>query len=287
MSDTTTPEAEVIAEIDKLEAALAPEAPAAKVVPNDPPKKAPAKKAPAKPAAKKAPASKTVAKVDKPVEGEVVEKPLSATAAKVLDKKIKSTAGQARDVLTDLTTLLAEAEKGQIHLALGMRSWTEYMSSLRLPVLGKEATAEAIEMMHEAGMPQRAISESTGVPLTTVNRKVKEAEAKAEESGTPKAPATSVGKDGKEYQRQTDARTKGAAKSSATKKKKADTGRASGKPISPRALTMGEAATYLEKTHYASFSEGEINNIRRIAKAAEKVLREWDLNATNNKTAKA
>ena len=282
MSDTTP----TVIDAEVLEATLAPEDPPAKVVPNP----APAKKAPAKPAAKKAPAKKApatkdVAKVDKPIEGEVVEKPLSATAAKALDKKVRAAAGAVSDTLTDLSALLAEAAKGQIHLALGMRSWTEYMGTIKIPVLGKEATTEAIEMLHEAGMPQRAIAESTGVPLTTVHRKVKEAEAKAEESGAPKAPATSVGKDGKEYRRKTEGRKAGAAKASATKTKaKGDTGRASGKPPSQQQIILGDKLNLLGRTNAHSFKdEGQIKILHLIKEKLDKLIIDID----NNHTAKA
>ena len=296
MTENTSTQ-DIIEKIDALdETALAPEEPAAKVVPNKAPAKAPAKAAAAKPAAKKAPAkkapAKTVAKVDAPIEGEVITepaaKPMSVTAAKALDKKVKAAASTAASALGTLRELLDEAQAGQIHVALGFTSWTAYLASINLPALDRQQTREAIEMLSDAGMGQHAIAETVGVSVGNVNKKVKEAAVKAEAEGKPKAPKVSTGKDGKTYTRTTPARKAGAAKASATKgKKAADSGRATGKPPSQKTVDIGNMLALVNNAPAASFNEGQIHNLRAIKVQIERILRDWDTKAQNNHTAKA
>jgi hypothetical protein len=226
------------------------------------------------------------------IEGEVIDepaaKPMSKTAATKLDRRIKAAAKTADGALVALRELLAEAQAGSIHLALGLRSWAEYMETISLPALGKQATRDAIELLSDAGMSSRGIAKVTGVPATTVRREAKKAAEKAEKAGAPKAPAKSTGKDGKEYVRTTPARKQGAAKAAAKKAEgKAERVSVKGKPPTMRAIRLGEVAHDLETVHYSKFLEGEINNIRRIAKAAAMVISAWDNNAANNRTAKA
>lgn len=298
---TAAPEKDVIDQIDQLEKDIqTPQAPAAEVIPNDPPAKAPAKpaakkaapkpaaKAPAKAPAKKAP-TKAVAKVTPVIEGEL---PLDKTKAEALDKKIgtavegvKKAVGDADARIVKLTDLVNEAKAGQIHVALGFASWTAYFTErVQAPVVSITERRNVIALLHDAGMSQRDIAKTVEISPATVNATVQQLNA-----SRPAKPAatTTTDKRGRIHSRD---KASAAGKKAAGKKapgKKADSGRATGKPISPRALGIGEVATWLENTHYASFQPGEINNIRRIVKAAEKILREHDVNANNNKNAKA
>ena len=297
---------DIIDQID--EAILAPEAPVATVVPNDmadsitvtvvptPAKKAPAaKKAAPKPAAK-APArapGKAVAKAPV-IEGEVVTV-LDKAKAEALDKKIGTTLEGIEKAVTDadnrvakLAELVHEAEVGQIHVNLGFDSWTAWLEErVTIPMASINERRQVISALHDAGLSQRAIATMTNVSPATVNLTIK-AINEERPADAEKPAATTTDKRGRVHSREkASAAGKKAAGAKKPAGKKADSGRATGKPISPRALGIGEVATWLENTHYASFQPGEINNIRRIVKAAEKILREHDVNANNNKNAKA
>ena len=250
---TTTEKPDIIDAID--EAILEPEQPAATVVPN-----------------------KTVAKVET-IDAEVVEetKPMTKTAAKALDKKIKAAANTAVSAWDALLALLAEAQAGHIHTALGLRSWTEYLETITLPPMLKNERDAALEKLAEEGVPSRTAAKMTGVSPSTAQRKAREVAAKAEKAGATK-PAVVTSVDGKK---------RPAAKKPAAKKPAAERVSVKGKPPTMRAIRIGEVASDLEKNHFSKFQPGEIHNIRRIAKAAAQIISGYDNDAANNRTAKA
>lgn len=276
------------------EAILDPEPPAAVVVPNDladsitvveVKPKAPARK----PAPRKAPAKKEVAKVDTVVEGEL---PLEKSKAEALDKKIVAATQRVttavdnfEERMTALTKLVDEAKAGQIHVGLGFASWTAYFDArVQMPVITSLTERKpVIALLHEAGMSQRDIAKQINVSVGTVNATVQELNA-SRPADAEKPAAKTVDKRGAVRDR-----TKaGQAGKKAAAQKKSNTGKANtrGPQITPRAVMLGDVANTLEKTGI-TYLPGEITNIRRIAKAAAKVIADFDLKAANNRTAKA
>lgn len=189
-----------------------------------------------------------------------ITRPLSRTAARALDKRIRSASAHADSALITLGMLLDEARAGQIHIALGLRSWTEYLETIRLPLMTKDDTRSAIALLSHAGASQRTIASMTGVGLGTVNRRVKR--------GATATNAT-VGRDGKSYTRDTPARRSGAAKSSATKKKD---------------IKVNDFWRSPPEKHYVRFeiSEEEYWSFQRIAKATGESVAEIALAATRS-----
>lgn len=199
--------AEANVEAKKLQAEVEAPAPApATVIPN--------KTSPAKRIGKKIvdsisvitvpmPPVKTVA-TTKPAEVEIVEGPAPYTKAKAenLDKRITATIGRIGDSLETLEGLVKEAKEGQIHIALGFPSWTAYFAdrvSTPFAAIGDRQVAAL--MLHEEGMSNRAIAATLNVSPGTVVTDVKAAKAKQPTATQAKAPAKTVGKDGKTYKR--------------------------------------------------------------------------------------
>ncbi len=296
---TAAPEKDVIDQIDQLEKDIqTPQAPAAEVIPNDPPAKA----APAKPAAKKAapkPAAKApakapakaVAKVAPVIEGEL---PLDKTKAEALDKKIgtavegvKKAVGDADARIVKLTDLVNEAKAGQIHVALGFASWTAYFTErVQAPVVSITERRNVIALLHDAGMSQRDIAKTVEISPATVNATVQQLNASRPEAKKPAA-TTTTDKRGRIHSRD---KASAAGKKAAGKKapgKKADSGRATGKPPSQKTVDIGNMLALVNNAPAASFNEGQIHNLRAIKVQIERILRDWDTKAQNNHTAKA
>ena len=298
---TAAPEKDVIDQIDQLEKDIqTPQAPAAEVIPNDPPAKAPAKpaakkaapkpaaKAPAKAPAKKAP-GKAVAKVTPVIEGEL---PLDKTKAEALDKKIgtavegvKKAVGDADARIVKLTDLVNEAKAGQIHVALGFASWTAYFTErVQAPVVSLTERRNVIALLHDAGMSQRDIAKTVEVSPATVNATVQQLNA-----SRPAKPAatTTTDKRGRIHSRD---KASAAGKKAAGKKapgKKADTGRATGKPPSQTTVTLGDTLAILTRANGSTFNEGQVKTLRAIKVQLDRVLNAVDTHANNNQTAKA
>lgn len=297
MTEDSSTKPDIIDAID--EAILDPEAPAAVIVPNDfadsvtvvtvkPEAKKPAAR---KPAARKPAPGKEVAKKDDTapvVEGEL---PLEKSKAESLDKKISTAvAGLGTaikgvdDRIEKLTDLVNEAKAGQIHVALGYASWTAYFTErVQTPVVSLTERKNVIGLLHDAGMSQRDIAAQVKVSVGTVNSTVQELNASRPATADKPASKT-VDKRGAVRDR---AKAGQAGKKAAAQKKKTSTGNVRGPQISERAVLLGEVANILEKNAASKFLSGEITNIRRILKAAEKVLKDFDTLAANNKTAKA
>jgi hypothetical protein len=117
---------------------------------------------------------------DEVLEGELLPalvepEPLSETKAKALDKKIR-TQGEKVDSSADaFAFLLEQAAIGQIHVPLGMKSWTEYVKDvaqenkfLQMLVHNKVERKALVVKMTAAGMSQRTIADAFGVSKKTV-----------------------------------------------------------------------------------------------------------------------
>lgn len=103
----------------------------------------------------------------------VVPEPLTPAQAKQLDNKIRT----ARDrVVTDMEKLRAlvdEAALGQIHIGLGLRSWTEWAKDALHFTFSFDQRLERKEvakMLSSKGMSQHAIASMLGVSQKTINR---------------------------------------------------------------------------------------------------------------------
>lgn len=109
--------------------------------------------------------------LDQSSEVEVIV-PLDDAKAKMLDKRIKTCVDNIGDRLTVLHKLLDEAQQGQVHLTMGFRSWTEYLTDRignRWQV-GSDERREMAQLLADRGMSVRAIASITGSSKSTVAR---------------------------------------------------------------------------------------------------------------------
>lgn len=98
---------------------------------------------------------------------------MDADQAHRLDSRIRLLSNTIADNLAKLTDLIAEAKRGQIHLALGFPSWTAYLSSAlsHLEIaLASPARRELVTLLADEGMSNRAIAQAVGVSEITVRR---------------------------------------------------------------------------------------------------------------------
>lgn len=121
--------------------------------------------------------------------GEIVEaQPLSTKDAKALDKRIRATGDRAvkshtntLKLFDELTELLTQARDGEIHKALGLKSWTAYVSdAVNLEVPQREDRKALTLFFSGQGMSQRAIATALGVSQKTIDRDL---EGETTESG--------------------------------------------------------------------------------------------------------
>lgn len=111
--------------------------------------------------------------------------PLSKKDAKALDTKIRrksDAAVNARDkainLFDELTTLLTEAKQGEIHKALGIKSWPAYVAdAVSIPVAPeREDRKLLVQFLSGQGMSQRAIASTLNTSQKTVDRDLEDAE---------------------------------------------------------------------------------------------------------------
>jgi hypothetical protein len=109
---------------------------------------------------------------------------------------------QIRTMVERAWQYIAIAYQGRAYLALGYRTWDEYvdarLSDLRLTV-PREERAEAVTTMSHARMSVRAIAKVLGVGVGTVHRKLAGETGAASKQNAP----TIQGRDGKTYRRRT------------------------------------------------------------------------------------
>jgi predicted transcriptional regulator len=132
-------------------------------------------------------------------DAEVVE-PLNKTQAKALDKKIRSQSNKvtkdlnsAQDNFDALIELLAEAAEGDIHKALGLKSWAVYVKdAVNIEVQDRGERKSLVNLMSDKGLSQRAIAGVLNVSQKTVDRDLDDAEPDTDD-------AKVTGLDGKQY----------------------------------------------------------------------------------------
>lgn len=97
--------------------------------------------------------------------------PLTERQAKALDNKIRTATDKISTSREQLVELLDKAAKGQIHIALGKRSWTEWFSeSVQIRALDVADRKELVKMMSSIGMSQRAAAKTLGISQSTARR---------------------------------------------------------------------------------------------------------------------
>jgi hypothetical protein len=103
-------------------------------------------------------------------------KALNKKQAQALDKKIKVTRDrvvrnidQAQTHFDYLLTLLEQAERGDIHKALGCKSWPAYLKdTVRIVPVDRAERKLLVSVMSGNGLSQRAIADVLGVSKKTV-----------------------------------------------------------------------------------------------------------------------
>jgi len=102
---------------------------------------------------------------------EVAATAMSESDARRITGCIRTVAGMVAESIEKLSGLIREAEQGQAHVALGYRSWTEYVAEEfggMLPKLDRDVRREFVGQLAESGMSTRAIAGVVGVHHDTV-----------------------------------------------------------------------------------------------------------------------
>jgi hypothetical protein len=134
------------------------------------------------------------------VDAEIVT--LTKTDAKKLDQRIRRMADATCGNLLKLDELLAEAKAGEIHVALGYKSWTCYVADALggRPEMTASARKKIVTLLAGEGMSQRGIARATGASKTTVKRDLDNQVVHngPADAGEP-APTTVTGLDNKQH----------------------------------------------------------------------------------------
>lgn len=102
---------------------------------------------------------------------EVVPQVMDAAEARRVTERIRYTAMSVRDGMEKLQSLVAMAQEGQAHIALGYKSWTAYLADvlgeepMRLP---RDERRELVAWLAGEGMSTRAIAPVVGAHHDTV-----------------------------------------------------------------------------------------------------------------------
>jgi hypothetical protein len=150
------------------------------------------------------------------VDAEIVSDPapLSETEAMKLDGRIQRMVGTVAGNMDTLLTLLEEAAKGEIHVALSFPSWPAYVQDRvkgKLAPTEREERKALVALMGDRGMSQRAIAASLGVSKKTVqNDQAEQVDTNypPDTATEPDTPAKVIGIDGKRYQRERETKPK-------------------------------------------------------------------------------
>ncbi|MBE7953582.1 hypothetical protein ILP86_04510 [Microbacterium sp. R1] len=112
---------------------------------------------------------------------------MSEADALRITERIRYTAMSVRDGVDKLQRLVAEAQDGKAHVALGYASWTAYLAD----VMGEEPLRlargdrrEVVQWLSGQGMTTRAIASVTGASKNTVTSDLRQ----VSQIGTPDAP---------------------------------------------------------------------------------------------------
>lgn len=99
---------------------------------------------------------------------------MSREDAERLTEQIRHTATTFMEARDKLSRLVREAQEGQAHLALGYRSWTEYVAAVcsdtPLMRLSRDERRVIVSDLAEQGMSTRAIAPVVGANFATVSR---------------------------------------------------------------------------------------------------------------------
>lgn len=129
----------------------------------------------------------------------VPPEPLSEGAARKLDKRIRLASIRVADESATLLDLLEEAERGQIHIALGKRSWIEYVKeAVNITPINAAERKAMVSLMAGKGLSTHLMAALLGVNQSTTRRDVLE----LKESGDANASTEILGPDGKTYKRE-------------------------------------------------------------------------------------
>lgn len=122
--------------------------------------------------------------------------PLTEGKARALDKRIRQADTRVRTEVCKLLELLEEAAEGDIHKALGYKSWTAWFSeAVQVTPADADQRKKLVAIMSGKGMSQRAIAGSLSVGQATVSRDIEE------QGDSDESPDTTTGLDGREYKR--------------------------------------------------------------------------------------
>lgn len=116
-----------------------------------------------------------LATVEDEFDGEIVDEEeypeLTPRAAKALDKKIRACSDKVAFNTNALLDLLAEASQGQIHIGLGLPSWTAYVKdAVQIQITDRIERKELVGLLSGKGLSQRTIGNMLGISQKTVDR---------------------------------------------------------------------------------------------------------------------
>ena len=103
---------------------------------------------------------------------EVATPVMSEDEAERITRRIALVAGSVRESMEKLHALVDEAKRGNAHVALGYRSWTEYLADTlgKQPLrLDRDERREVVGYLSGEGMSTRAIAPIVGVSNKTVH----------------------------------------------------------------------------------------------------------------------
>lgn len=126
-----------------------------------------------------------------------IDRPMNEDEARNLTTRIRSRAESLADGIERLVALIAQAQDGQAHLALGYASWTAYVSTEfadALPRLDMNARREITAELRQRGMSTRAIGPIVGSSQATVRRDIEATES----YGSVEQPETVTSLDGRQ-----------------------------------------------------------------------------------------
>lgn len=102
-----------------------------------------------------------------------VEPVMDEAAARRITQRISLLSGSVRESITKLAELVEEAKAGNAHVALGYRSWTDYLAATlgaEPIVLPPTQRRELVGWLTNEGMSSRAIAPIVGTTHSTVVR---------------------------------------------------------------------------------------------------------------------
>lgn len=129
---------------------------------------------------------------------------ISKADAELLTARIERRLINVVENLTELELLITRARDGAAHVALGFRSWPEYVTARfggQLTALAKFDRGPVVDLLAHTGMSSRGIAAATGISKSAVNRQQVSQIGTAGGDDDEQKPAVAkvVGLDGKTY----------------------------------------------------------------------------------------